>query len=237
MSSRCRTLLIICFLSFVAILGCVPAVIAAEYLEEFNDKELNPKLWEIMSEGAASYKIEDGQLVMTSPGEPDGILLYWRGSDISDEDFTVEIKAKVDPNTNNAAIIAFIRKDLPPIINTTINAEWKNMFWCGTNTPGWYINDDDWQHTQATGPEFEGIWKAEIKGDKINCYFNGEEVVIVDKISEDRFLCFGPDTYTSHYSGGMTIDWIKLSGASVPAAAVEPACKLSTTWGVVKSRL
>jgi len=158
------------------------------------------------AEGDASYEIVDGQLIMTSPGEPDGILLYWRGSDIVEEDFTVEISATVAANTENAGVIAFIKEDLPPTLNTTINAAWKLMFWCGTETSGWYINDDTWSRSDAVGPEFEGIWKAGIEGDKIACYFNDEEVVVVDKIQEDRFLCFGPDTYTSHYSGEMTID-------------------------------
>ena len=235
-SKRAASIFATCFLS-LALVGLVwiSSSVASEYLEEF-DNELDPGLWEIKAEGEASYKIENGQLTMTSPGVPDGILLYWKGSDIESEDFTVEIKAKVAPNTNNAGVIAFIRKELPPTLNTTINAEWKNMFWCGTNTPGWYINDDDWKRAGPQGPEFEGIWKAEIKGDKINCYFNDEEVVTIDKIPESRFLCFGPDTYTSHYLGEMTIDWIRLSGTSVPAAAVGPSEKISTAWGAVKNR-
>ena len=227
-------LVIVCSLSFfLASFGWIPAAIAATYREEFDSDKLDENYWEIKAEGNASYEIKDGQLTMTSPGEADGILLYWRGGDISEEDFSIEIKATVAPNTNNAGVISFIRKDLPPTLNTTINAEWKTMFWCGTNTPGWYINDDDWIHTAATGPEFEGVWKAEIKGDKIHCYFNDEEVVTVDKIPEQRYLCIGPDTYTSHYSGEMTIDWIELSGATV--VAVQPAGKLPAAWGKLKS--
>lgn len=229
---------IIGLLGFTLVFYNLPSsAIAAEYLEEFDSKNLDPKIWEIKSEGDASFSIEDGQLTMTSPGVPDGILLYWRGSDIEEEDFTVEIKASVAANTNNAGVIAFIKQDLPPTLNTTINAEWKNMFWCGTNTPGWYINDDNWSSTGVNGPEFEGVWKAEIKSNEIICYFNDEEVVTIDKIKEDRFLCFGPDTYTSHYSGEMTIDWIRLSGNSVPALAVEPAEKMSTTWGRIRGAL
>lgn len=234
-SKRNAHLVITCLLSFSLASFCwIPAITAATYREEFDSPTLDENLWEIMAEGNASYEIEDGQLTMTSPGVEDGILLYWRGGDISEEDFSIEIKATVAANTNNAGVIAFIRQDLPPTLNTTINAEWKTMFWCGTNTPGWYINDDDWVHTNATGPEFEGIWKAEIKGDKIHCYFDGDEVVTIDKIPEERYLCFGPDTYTSHYSGEMTIDWIELSGSTVPAAAVEPAGKLPVMWSQLR---
>ena len=210
-------------------------VVSSEYLEEFDNKDLDPNLWEMKVENGATYVIDNGQLTMTSPAVADGILLYWRGCDVTDQDFTVEIKAHVAQDTNNAAVIAFIKDDLPPTVNTTINPEWKTMFWCGTDNSGWYINDDSWQRTNAKGPEFEGVWKAEIKGDKIHCYFNDEEVTVVDKVKEPRFLCFGPDTYTSHYSGEMTIDWIKLSGPLVPAAAIDSRDKLPTVWCRLRS--
>jgi len=48
-----------------------------------------------------------------------------------------------------------------------------------------------------------------------------EEVGVIDKIPEERFVCFGPDTYTSHYSGSMTVDYIELSGPTVKDAAVD----------------
>jgi len=232
----CRGILtIICLLGLaVASSIWITVAMAGEYLEEFGNAPLNKALWEAKAEGKATYAIKNGQLVMTSPGVPDGILLYWRGSDISKEDFTVEIKAEVARGTDNAGIIAFTKKDLPPTLNTTINAEWKNMFWCGENTSGWYINDDNWTRTPAAGPEFKGVWKAEMKGGKISCYFNDKEVVTINKVEGNRFLCFGPDTYTSHYSGEMTIDWIRVSGESV-TFAVEPEGKLSVTWGKLKA--
>jgi len=201
--------------------------IAGTYREEFDGNSLNTTLWEAMVEGDASYKIADSEITMDSPGVPDGLLIYWRGGDITNEDFSFEISAVVSADTNNAALIAFIRVDLPPTLNTTINAEWKNMFWCGTNTPGWYINNDDWQRTPAEGPEFEGVWRAEIVGDKIRHYFNDEEVGVIDKIPEERFVCFGPDTYTSHYSGSMTVDYIELSGPTVKDAAVDASGKVT----------
>ncbi|MFC1716042.1 hypothetical protein ACFL6S_20395 [Candidatus Poribacteria bacterium] len=236
-SRRGVYLTIVCLLCFsLAGFGWVSAPKAETYREEFDGNKLDETLWEVMAEGDATYTIENGQLIMNSPGVGDGLLIYWRGGDISDEDFSFEIEATVDAATNNAALIAFIRQDLPPTLNTTINAEWKTMFWCGANTPGWYINNDDWVNTNVNDPAFEGIWKAEIKGDKIFCYFNGDEVVTVDKIPEERFVCFGPDTYTSHYSGAMTVDWIEVSGPTVKAAAVDAAGKLPVMWGELKNK-
>jgi hypothetical protein len=238
MNTKYNALLVVIFLICfgIASVGWISATTAGVYREEFKGNDLDKNLWEVKAEGNASYVVKDGNLTMTSPDVADGILIYWKGGDISKEDFSFEIKATVDPNTDNAALIAFIRKELPPTLNTTINAEWKNMFWCGKNTPGWYINDDNWKSAGVNGPEFEGTWKAEITGNDIICYFNGEEVVTVDKIKEKRFVCFGPDTYTSHYLGAMTIDWIELSGPTVTAAAVQSAEKLPITWGMLKGK-
>jgi len=237
-SKRAALLFVVCLSTVISIsLGWVSTAISVEYLEEFNDSNLDPEVWEIKAEGDASYKIENGQLTLTSPDVADGILLYWRGSEIDVEDFSVEIKATVAQGTNNAAVAAFIKTDLPPIVNSTINPEWKTVIWCGSDNSNWYINNDDWKRSDAEGPELEGIWKISVEGNNILCYFNGAEVTAFEKIQEDRFLCFGPDTYTSHYSGEMTIDWIKMSGPSMPTAAVDPAKKLSTVWGSVKSAL
>ena len=106
----------------IASVGWISTATAGIYREEFKGNDLDKKLWEVKAAGNASYVVKDGNLIMTSPDVTDGILIYWRGGDISDEDFSFEIKAAVDPNTDNAALIAFIRKDLPPTLNTTINA-------------------------------------------------------------------------------------------------------------------
>jgi len=230
-------LVIVCLLSFgLANFVWISAAIAGEFTDEFDSKQLNEDFWEMKPEGKASYEIAGGKLTMTSPGVNDGILMYWK-KPIGDEDFSVEIKAEINPSTEGAAVINFIKEMLPPMLNTTINPKWLSVLWCGTAVGNaWVINDDNWKRTAVKGPEFEGIWKAEIKGGKIHWYFDGKEVIVVDKVAKERYACFGPDTYTSHYSGEMTIDWIKLSGPTVPSAAVEFAGKLSVLWGELKSK-
>ena len=211
-------------------------VIAGTYREEFNGNKLDENIWEMKTAGQASYKVENGQLTMTSPADADGILLYWRGGDVSNGDFSVEVKVKVAQNTNNAAIIASIKKDISPTLNTAINPEWKTVFWCGSNTPGWYINNDSWKNSGIKGPELEGVWKIALTGDTFRCYFNGSEVVVFDKVQEPRFLCFGPDVYTSHYAGEMTVDWIELSGPMITnITSVTAERKLSNLWGNIKN--
>ncbi len=225
---------IVCLLGFaLASFGGISVAVAGEFTDEFDGNTLNEGIWDMKAEGGASYTIANGKLTMSSPDVADGMLMYWR-ADVDNTDFTVEVKAAITADTSNAAVLTFIKTDLPPTANTAINSEWLAMVWCGANTPGWYINNDDWKRAGATGPEFEGIWKAEIKGDKIHFYFNGSEVVVVDKVADQRFLCFGPDTYTSHYSGEMAIDWIKVSGPTI--AAVLPTGKLPVMWGELKSQ-
>jgi hypothetical protein len=209
------------------------AATAGDFVEEFDGADLNPMAWEMMAEAGASYTIANGQLTISSPAVEDAALLYWNAP-IEDEDITVEIKASVSADTNNAGVLTFIKSYIAPTANTVMNGEFAAMVWCGANTPGWYINNDDWKNSGVSGPEFEGIWKAEIMGNQIRFYLNGAEVVTVDKVVAERYLCFGPDTYTSHYSGEMTIDWIKVSGPTV--AAVQPAGKLPVMWGSLKSK-
>jgi len=228
-------LAIACLLSFALVsVVWVSAAAAGDFIEEFDSGTLNEGFWDMKAEAGASYEIANGQLTMSSPGVEDGILMYWNAP-ISDEDITVEIKASVTTDTNNAGVLTFIKSDTPPTANTVINGEFAAMVWCGANTPGWYINNDDWKNSGVNGPEFEGIWKAEISGNQIHFSFNGAEVVVVDKVQSERYLCFGPDTYTSHYSGEMTIDWIKISGPTI--AAVQPEGKMPVMWGKLKSGL
>lgn len=230
MGSRLNSSLIIaCFLS----LGLVFAAAAGDFVEEFDGGVLNAMAWEMKTEAGASYTIANGQLTITSPGVEDGALLYWNVP-IGDEDITIEIKASISADTDNGAVLTFIKSYIPPSANTIMNGEFLAMVWCGKNTPGWYINNDNWKRADGTGTEFEGIWKAEIMGNQIRFSFNGAEVVVVDKVAAERYLCFGPDAYTSHYSGEMTIDWIKVSGPTI--AAVQPVGKLPVMWGEIKSR-
>lgn len=228
-SRKNLSLVFACFMSLVLVFTAA----AGDFVEEFNSGTLNPMAWEMMAEAGASYSIANGQLTISSPAVADAALLYWNAP-IGDEDITVEIKASVDANTENAGVLTFIKSYIAPTANTVMNGEFAAMVWCGKNTPGWYINNDDWKRAGATGPELEGIWKAEIMGNQIRFSFNGAEVVTIDKVQPERYLCFGPDTYTSHYAGAMTIDWIKVSGPTV--AAVQSAGKLSAVWGGLKTR-
>ena len=103
---------------------------AGVYREEF-DGELDKRYWDVKAEGDASYEIADGQIDMTSPDVSDALLIYWIGSDITTEDFSVEIEASIGPTTDGAGPIAFIKKLLSPTVNTVMNVEWKTCFWVG----------------------------------------------------------------------------------------------------------
>ena len=190
---RHNSLLGIAFLLCLVLTGYVwiCAGVSGVYREEF-DGDLSEDYWDVKAEGNASYEIANGQIDMTSPDVSDALLIYWIGGDITAEDFSVEIEASIGPTADGAGPIAFIKKILSPTVNTIMNVEWKTCFWVGkVANGGWYINDDSWKRTTATGPEREGIWKAEIIGDTIRAYFNGEEVVTYDKVQEDRYYCFG----------------------------------------------
>jgi hypothetical protein len=44
-----------------------------------------------------------------------------------------------------------------------------------------------------------------------------------------------PDPYTSHYTGSVLIDFIKISGPGAEELAVEPEGKLATAWARIKA--
>ena len=70
--------------------------------------------------------------------------------------------------------------------------------------------------------------------DKLTYYFDGEEAGESDRGSDTRYFHISPDTYTSHYFGTVTIDYIEITGDGVKSLAVSPADKLTLTWGLVK---
>ncbi|MEK7396267.1 MAG: hypothetical protein AAB116_04975, partial [Candidatus Poribacteria bacterium] len=47
----------------------------AQVIDEFNNPNLDPKLWEMKKAGKASYEIKNGVLTMSSPSVESGIML------------------------------------------------------------------------------------------------------------------------------------------------------------------
>ncbi len=212
-------------------------------VDEFDAPKLDEKLWQMEAVGKASFEIEDGILVMSSPTVDSGIMLY-SPVNFEDVDVTFEVKLETSGLVDNITV-GFIAEVMEPQINTDINNHWEaNFFFVPAN---WYIKQDPVvigekppNPPDLLGP-FDIGWNtvkidsSETRG-KITFFLNGEEVGEVDKNPdvEERYFYITSDPYTSHYTGDVLIEYIKISGPGAILLAVEPVDKLAATWGDIK---
>jgi len=76
------------------------------------------------------------------------------------------------------------------------------------------------------------LFSIEISGDNMVFSIDQKKVGVLKREASERYYMITSDPYTSHYSGSISIDWIRMAGANVRAA--EPRAKLATTWGRIK---
>jgi hypothetical protein len=209
---------------------------AGEIFDDFNKPILDDELWVVKTASKGKYEIKDGNLSLLSPGVSDGVMFYWKDN-IAEDDFIAEAKADASGIKDGGIVLGFIDEILTPTVNTTVNAHWLAHF-VSRGVAGWYINDDNYSHEgdtkDKTGKETDAVWKIEIKNGKISFYVDDQKIVTTDRTKTGpRYMTMSPDTYTSHYSGDLVIDWIKLSSPTI--RAVRSADKLSVTWGTIKN--
>ena len=231
-------------LAFFTLLVLVQLSIA-DIVDEFNSPKLDENIWDMKAVGNASFEIDDGILIMTSPNVDSGIMLYCP-INFEDVDVTFEVKLETSGLVDNITV-GFIAEVMEPQINTDINNHWEaNFFFVPAN---WYIKQDPVVigEKPPNPPELQGpfdigwntvkIDSSESKG-TITFFLNGEEVGQVDKNPDvvGRYFYVTCDPYTTHYTGEVSIDYIKFGGPGALALVVEPAGKLVDTWGSVKRK-
>jgi len=215
----------------------------AEVRDEFDSPGLDTSLWEMKIAGGASYEISGGSLKMSSPDVDSGIMIYYPVN-VADLDISFEVKLDTSGVVDNL-VTGFLADLMDPQVNTEINNNWEaNLFFVPDN---WYIKQDPIVvGEKPPNPGIEGqyldgwnVAKIDINksSGKVTFYMNGEQVGEVDRNPdvESRYFYVSPDTYTSHYTGEITLDYIEIGGPDAPsAAAVEPVGKLASTWGRMK---
>jgi len=206
---------------------------AGEVREEFDAPKLDTTLWEITTAGDASFEINDGKLLLISDGVADGVFLYYIRK-IGQEDITIEVT--VDPSgIKDAGAIGFTKELLTATVNTDINPQFIATF-MGVKPIGCYLMDDANQAQLALSADYDAeqhIFKMEIAGDKITFSIDQEDVGELKREEPERYFTITPDPYTSHYTGSVSIDSIRIAGPNVQA--VGPHAKLAATWGSIKS--
>lgn len=232
-------LLSIVYLVLVAFLQPLWAAV----IEEFERPTLNPNLWVMKQVGKASYTLKDGILTMTSPEVNSGIMLYFPRN-INSVDITFELKLDIS-GVVDGIYCASIAQLMEPQLNTDINSNWLASFW--VTATKWLIKQDPEILGKIPPNPFEGpidpkkaltaeITYSESKR-KVTVVLNGKEIGVVDKNKEvkERYFYISPDHYTSHYTGEVKIDSVKISGpGATELLAVDPLSKLATIWGEIK---
>ena len=228
------------FLAFLLCFGFIAPLSPAETVrDDFDSPELNIYAWEVVGEGKGTYSIEDGQLILESPGVSDGVILYFKQE--IQGDVTVECQldpTNVDPGT--LGTVGFTDGIFAPEPSPDFWVHWLAHFnYSPTNTTPFVDNYPGENGFPAVGgaincdPESH-IWKFEVSGDKVRYYLDGEDLGESDRGSDFRYFHVSPDTYTSHYFGTVAIDYIEITGNSVKSLAVSPSGKLALTWGMTK---
>jgi hypothetical protein len=185
-------------------------------------------------------------LKIDSPEVDSGAMLY-HPNNAQDVDITFEIKVNVAELKENISI-GFIAALLEPQVNTEINNNLESTFYFVP--ANWYIKQDPIvigekppNPAGMEGQYNKGDWNvleidfSKSKG-KITFYINGEEAGQVDRNEDvkERYFYLTPDPYTSHYTGGCEIDYIKISGPGAAGLAVESAGKIASVWGQIKGK-
>ena len=220
--------------------------VSADFIDDFNSPELDKKVWDLQTAGKASYEIKGGTLNIESPAVESGAMLY-HPRNIQDEDITFEIKVNVSELGDNISM-GFIADLLEPQINDVINNNLEATFYFVP--ANWYIKQDPVVigEKPPNPPGMEGQYNvgdwnvvqidlSKSKG-KITFYINGKEAGQVDRNKDvkERYFYLTPDPYTSHYTGGCEIDYIKISGPGAASLSVEPERKIASIWGQIKGR-
>ncbi len=217
-------------------------LLMADVIDDFNSPTLDPDLWEMKQVGKASHTIDGGILTMTSPAVDSGIILY-HPRNIEDMDITFEIKLDVSGLVDNITCGSMAQL-MEPQLNTDINNNLEATLFFVQGK--WYIKQDpvvigqkppnpgiegqfkpDWNVIEITFSESEGA---------VIFAVNGKEAGSIDKNPDvrERYFYISPDTYTSHYTGEVKVDYVKISGPGSAGLAVDRLEKLATIWAELK---
>ncbi len=206
---------------------------AGEIKEEFDSAKLDANLWKVTTAGKASYQIDNGKMILTSDGVSDGIFLYYARK-IEKEDIVFEVA--LDPSgIKDAGAIGFTRELLTPTVNTDINPQFIATF-MGVKPAGCYLMDETGNAQLAMSANYDPeqhLFRTEIAGDKITFSIDQEKVGELKRETPERYYMITSDPYTSHYTGSISIDSIKIKGPNVQSVQLE--AKLATTWGSIKN--
>lgn len=235
---RCIQLLqLFLFIFFVWEVFNVPLSYAGTFRDDFDSASLDTDVWEITKAGNAEHSIKDGQLFLETPAVEDGIILYFKQK--IEGDITVECKMDTSTVGGVRTTVGFTDGIYAPEPSPDFWVHWLAHF--NPSTENTQVLVDDYPGKNGwpeAGPKvvFEEakphVYKLKVSHGKVTYFIDGEEVGESDAIDQPRYFHISPDTYTSHYSATIAVDYVEITGEEVKA--VSSAGKLALTWGMIK---
>jgi hypothetical protein len=225
----------ILFPILLGLFGYEVVSLAGVFIDEFDKPKLNEDVWVPKPGGKGDYKIKDGKLILSAPQVADGIMFYYK-NEIKKEEMIIEAKIDVSGIANDGGV-GFTDEIIPAQLNTEVHKHLHAQY--VILTTGWGVNADN--RTKGGGQRlFDGnyagaehVFTIELKGNKMIFSVDGKVGGEAPREADSRYYFVSPDQYTSHYTGTIAVDYIKLSGDTI-SAAVQYSGKIATTWGRIK---
>ena len=192
----------------------------------FYDFEDGDQGWEQIN---GTCKAEDGEYVVTGS---DGVGVM-PDSDWKDDwtDYTVQCKARMEQGPDNMGILVRYQAADTYYIFAIMNGRQRVEIW--SRVGGAYTDEMDIPFANELGVDYN--MKVVAEGTDFEIYVDDE---LIAEWSDDKLETGKVGLRT--YSSVSNFDDIIITGSGIPSskgepgAAVEPASKLATTWGMMK---
>jgi hypothetical protein len=227
---------------------------AASYAGTLFDDFTSGKLedvWEISKTDEAKYEIKNGMLILTTEAIAGTIYLWYKDAIPPGEPIAME--ARINPGTGanvGDGMVGFLNKkeEAENLDNDTMNGikTGATYFWVDVSMQEMRIRgekaggNNQVNHNNFGEDEFF-VFKIEMTDDEYTMYLDDDEIQGGNRFDTnytERVFHVTPDGATTHHGPSTwTIDYIRLTGPSIPEldySAVDPSEKATTTWGSIK---
>ncbi len=208
-----------------------PAVAWSLFYDFENEKQLDD--WKVIQ---GTWSIIDGELDGKGPqaGQP-GVMLVLADHVWKEEweDYTVEFKAKILEDTEDAGVTFRWQKAEPNDRRYYLYRidNWPRGF-NQKQAEGWVAGDMQGQNKIDMEPDTWYKFKLEVVGNKFNCYLDDELMFkLEDTKNTYSWGRIGFRMWNSH----ARYDDLDIRGPGIPGAAVNPGGKITTAWGQIKA--
>jgi len=219
--------------SITWVLTLVSSLVAWSLSYDFEDKnQLND--WKVIQ---GTWSIIDGELDGTGPqgGQP-GVMIVLSDKVWDDnwKDYTVEFRAKILENTEDAGVVFRWQKAEPNDRRYYLYRidNWPRGF-KQKQAEGWIV--EKMQGQKKIDIE-SGIWykfKLEVVGNKFNCYLDDK---LMFELKDEKNTYSKGRVGFRMWNSHARYDDLSITGPDIPGSAVNSYGKSANTWGQIKTQ-